>query len=192
MASRACPRPESEVGNARGTPAQPEIPRASPGRTCLMPRCLPNRNAYLIVTSTTCVHTGDGVSLATRAFPQLEARLALDSCTLMSDHRGEQRPAEAKPEETKQCRICLDGEDPELGRLIRPCLCKGSISVCFCCISLGMVPDLQFPCAVCPCEMSTAVAKHLQLPECVLRLSAMRISLPFCPYSRYGHCDEPE
>ncbi|KAJ3475960.1 hypothetical protein NLI96_g11486 [Meripilus lineatus] len=30
--------------------------------------------------------------------------------------------------EEKQCRICLDGEDPDLGRLIRPCLCKGSIS----------------------------------------------------------------
>ncbi|THV07703.1 hypothetical protein K435DRAFT_848112 [Dendrothele bispora CBS 962.96] len=33
-------------------------------------------------------------------------------------------------EPEKQCRICLDGVDaePELGRLIRPCLCKGSIS----------------------------------------------------------------
>ncbi|KAI0669787.1 hypothetical protein C8Q78DRAFT_1037825 [Trametes maxima] len=31
-------------------------------------------------------------------------------------------------EDSKQCRICLDGEDPTLGRLIRPCLCKGSIS----------------------------------------------------------------
>ncbi|KAK7468816.1 hypothetical protein VKT23_003316 [Stygiomarasmius scandens] len=33
-------------------------------------------------------------------------------------------------ETEKQCRICLDGVDaePELGRLIRPCLCKGSIS----------------------------------------------------------------
>ncbi|TFK77171.1 hypothetical protein BDN72DRAFT_830335 [Pluteus cervinus] len=32
--------------------------------------------------------------------------------------------------EEKQCRICLDGTDsePQLGRLIRPCLCKGSIS----------------------------------------------------------------
>ena len=29
-----------------------------------------------------------------------------------------------------QCRICFDGPDQELGRLIRPCLCKGSISVC--------------------------------------------------------------
>ncbi|KAH9898290.1 zf-C3HC4-domain-containing protein [Cubamyces lactineus] len=33
-----------------------------------------------------------------------------------------------EPEDSKQCRICLDGEDPDLGRLIRPCLCKGSIS----------------------------------------------------------------
>lgn len=34
--------------------------------------------------------------------------------------------------EERQCRICLDGVDaePELGRLIRPCLCRGSISVC--------------------------------------------------------------
>lgn len=33
--------------------------------------------------------------------------------------------------EEKQCRICLDGADaePQLGKLIRPCLCKGSISV---------------------------------------------------------------
>ncbi len=34
--------------------------------------------------------------------------------------------------EEKQCRICLDGLDAvqELGRLIKPCLCRGSISVC--------------------------------------------------------------
>ncbi|TCD69901.1 hypothetical protein EIP91_005725 [Steccherinum ochraceum] len=36
-------------------------------------------------------------------------------------------PSTPSPEE-KQCRICLDGEDQELGRLIRPCLCKGSMS----------------------------------------------------------------
>lgn len=31
----------------------------------------------------------------------------------------------------KQCRICLDGvtAEPELGRLISPCYCKGSIRV---------------------------------------------------------------
>ncbi|EKM61130.1 uncharacterized protein PHACADRAFT_85016 [Phanerochaete carnosa HHB-10118-sp] len=33
-----------------------------------------------------------------------------------------------RAEDAPQCRICLDGEDPELGRLIRPCLCKGSVS----------------------------------------------------------------
>ena len=34
-------------------------------------------------------------------------------------------------DQEKQCRICLDGVEVEreLGRLIRPCLCKGSISV---------------------------------------------------------------
>lgn len=33
-------------------------------------------------------------------------------------------------QEEKQCRICLDGSEAEheMGRLIRPCLCKGSIS----------------------------------------------------------------
>ncbi|KAI0815068.1 zf-C3HC4-domain-containing protein [Irpex lacteus] len=39
---------------------------------------------------------------------------------------SEQRPQ--TPSDERQCRICLDGEDPELGRLIRPCLCKGSVS----------------------------------------------------------------
>lgn len=35
--------------------------------------------------------------------------------------------------EEKQCRICLDGSEAEhaMGKLIRPCLCKGSISVRF-------------------------------------------------------------
>lgn len=32
-------------------------------------------------------------------------------------------------EQEKQCRICFDGEDDSLGRLIRPCLCRGSITV---------------------------------------------------------------
>ncbi|KAK1233012.1 hypothetical protein PQX77_003814 [Marasmius sp. AFHP31] len=37
---------------------------------------------------------------------------------------------EAPTIEEKQCRICLDGveAEQEMGRLIRPCLCKGSIS----------------------------------------------------------------
>lgn len=39
----------------------------------------------------------------------------------------EERPSTPQ-QDLPQCRICLDGEDPELGRLIRPCLCKGSVS----------------------------------------------------------------
>ncbi|KAI0094801.1 zf-C3HC4-domain-containing protein [Irpex rosettiformis] len=44
---------------------------------------------------------------------------------------GEQTNSEQRPDtpsEERQCRICLDGEDPDLGRLIRPCLCKGTVS----------------------------------------------------------------
>jgi len=39
-------------------------------------------------------------------------------------------PPEEPPPEEKQCRICLAGVDevPELGRLFRPCMCKGSIA----------------------------------------------------------------
>ncbi|KIM75411.1 hypothetical protein PILCRDRAFT_827334 [Piloderma croceum F 1598] len=38
------------------------------------------------------------------------------------------QPETAPPVEEKQCRICLDGPDTTLGRLIRPCLCKGSMT----------------------------------------------------------------
>jgi len=41
-------------------------------------------------------------------------------------------PAAADTDEQQhqpQCRICLDGPDPDLGRLIRPCLCSGTVSV---------------------------------------------------------------
>lgn len=44
------------------------------------------------------------------------------------DTRHDETPLPQDNDEP-QCRICLDGEDPELGRLIRPCLCKGSVSV---------------------------------------------------------------
>ena len=44
-------------------------------------------------------------------------------------HTDDTQHASDEAEDSPQCRICLDGEDPELGRLIRPCLCKGSVSV---------------------------------------------------------------
>ncbi|KAG2350283.1 hypothetical protein BDR05DRAFT_921080 [Suillus weaverae] len=41
------------------------------------------------------------------------------------EDKTDQDPA---PEQEKQCRICFEGEDESLGRLIRPCLCRGTIS----------------------------------------------------------------
>jgi len=46
------------------------------------------------------------------------------------DDANEESTGNAPSNGLPQCRICLDGPDQELGRLIRPCLCKGSISVC--------------------------------------------------------------
>ena len=43
----------------------------------------------------------------------------IHTLTLMADNSASE----------KQCRICLDGEDPLLGRLICPCRCSGSIAV---------------------------------------------------------------
>jgi RING-variant domain len=37
--------------------------------------------------------------------------------------------AASRHTDMRQCRICLGGPDEELGRLIKPCLCKGSIKV---------------------------------------------------------------
>ena len=145
-----------------------------------MPRCVEVADSCSSPSTTSL-----GVSL-------LEARLALYSCTLMPDHRVEgDVPTETKPEDSKQCRICLDGEDPELGRLIRPCLCKGSISVCSCWLCTCIL-NLPLACAVCSRKMPTALAQYFQLSERLLHMSAMWLSLPFCSYSRYGYCNEPK
>jgi len=66
--------------------------------------------------------------------------------------------------EEKQCRICLDGSEAEhaMGKLIRPCLCKGSISVRFFHMDTRKpFLNLTFGCKVCPCEMSSEMEKYL-------------------------------
>ncbi|KAH9064140.1 hypothetical protein EDB87DRAFT_1377055 [Lactarius vividus] len=40
---------------------------------------------------------------------------------------GKQVPNDDQ-QDRPQCRICFDGPDPSLGRLIRPCLCSGTVS----------------------------------------------------------------
>ncbi|CAG8744382.1 16979_t:CDS:2, partial [Acaulospora colombiana] len=47
----------------------------------------------------------------------------------MAEPQNDTSPKEEGRQDTRQCRICLAGveEEPELGRLIKPCRCKGSI-----------------------------------------------------------------
>lgn len=77
-----------------------------------------------------------------------------------------------------QCRICFDGPDQDLGRLIRPCLCKGSISV-------GLRPNydqLQAICHLplaCPYQVLAEVEGNLRLDERVLALPPMSLPLSF-------------
>ncbi|KAF8971408.1 hypothetical protein BDZ97DRAFT_1753228 [Flammula alnicola] len=59
-------------------------------------------------------------------------------------------------EQEKQCRICLDGveAEKELGRLIRPCLCKGSISY----VHLGCLQKWR--------NVSASKSAFFQCPQC--------------------------
>lgn len=61
---------------------------------------------------------------------ELSIRRTLVS-TLMTEPASGTNTQPEQREDTRQCRICLGGveEEPELGRLIRPCRCKGSIRV---------------------------------------------------------------
>ena len=67
----------------------------------------------------------------------------------------------------KQCRICFEGSnaEPELGRLIRPCLCKGSISV-----SDGLVYSRRelSPWVGCAYQVSPTVEKYVAVKKCFL------------------------
>lgn len=88
--------------------------------------------------SQSCSHRRGGRPLLYIPFSCLAPRILQN--ILLLDMSSDNEPSaadnashvDAEPETTKQCRICFDGEDsvPELGRLIRPCLCKGSMSVC--------------------------------------------------------------
>lgn len=69
-------------------------------------------------------HTGRHTRKRPRSVPEVR----------MSSHQRKQPAAAADTDEQEQqqqpqCRICLDGPDPDLGRLIRPCLCSGTVSV---------------------------------------------------------------
>lgn len=80
-----------------------------------------------------------------------------------------------------QCRICFDGPDQELGRLIKPCLCKGSISV-------GLRVDRHQSKAAHSLSPSllarsrqvlAEVENYLRLDERILGLPSVPLPLPF-------------
>jgi hypothetical protein len=91
--------------------------------------------------------------------------------------------ADATPVEEKQCRICLDSEVEELGRLIRPCLCKGSISVSHTSNqAITAVTHKHFTSQVRAREVPTAMEKFIPVFERLLFVPTMSLPLPFCPY----------
>ncbi len=95
--------------------------------------------------------------------------------------------------EEKQCRICLDGVDaePELGRLIRPCLCRGSISVCYChlvCTQMSR-PDTRL---VRPRQMPAAMEKYVLFKNRILLLPTMSLSIPIRENTGTGPCYQPK
>ena len=80
-----------------------------------------------------------------------------------------------------QCRICFDGPDQELGRLIRPCLCKGSISVSLPqdCHHSQAVHHLSPVSLARSRQMLAEVENRLRLDERILGLPSMSLPLPF-------------
>lgn len=83
--------------------------------------------------------------------------------------------------EEKQCRICFEGDDPELGRLIRPCLCKGTISVSVLHDSQGCLRRLHI--------ISSAFHQHVHL-KCLQRwrnTSTSRSAFYSCPQCGYKY-----
>jgi len=91
-------------------------------------------------------------------------------------------------EQEKQCRICLDGVEAEneLGRLIRPCLCKGSISVSIDDDQLVISP-LIF--TVCSRQMPEQMAQDVLVGQCILCVSTVSLPVSICkdPNIRIGH-----
>lgn len=94
-------------------------------------------------------------------------------------------------EDAKQCRICFEGEDPQLGRLIRPCLCKGSISVGSAVTQCVSSASHATPDIACARQVSSAVAEHRSQPERLLLVSTVRVQVSLRPHSSSGDRHEP-
>lgn len=143
----------------------------------------------------------------------------------MSSHQRKQPAAAADTDEQEQeqhpqCRICLDGPDPDLGRLIRPCLCSGTVSVSAgnapffpplltqCTQTLTLANRITYPHRIAICSLSlskktpafriartrrlsSALEKYFFKYLLLLCLSTMPLPLPLCPYQDSRPCYQP-
>jgi hypothetical protein len=90
----------------------------------------------------------------------------------------------------KQCRICLDGlaAEGELGRLIRPCLCKGSISVSSKPrINVLMLTSVDIVRAY---QVSSDVENDSCIQQCLLLVPAMPLQVPVHSHSSRRNCHQ--
>jgi E3 ubiquitin-protein ligase DOA10 len=85
-------------------------------------------------------------------------------------------------EQEKQCRICLDGMEAEneLGRLIRPCLCKGSISVRWMAIIILWNFEAYTFSTVCSCRMPQQMAQDILVEQRLLCVSTVPLQVSVC------------
>lgn len=69
---------------------------------------------------------------STSAIPPPKATTLPTAAPGQADDSNQPDPAKVDTnDEEKTCRICFEGEDPELGRLFTPCRCKGTVRCLF-------------------------------------------------------------
>ena len=107
----------------------------------------------------------------------------------MSHHPAAAVDTDEQQQQQPQCRICLDGPDPDLGRLIRPCLCSGTVSVrqAFPTVPARTNPlteslSLKHIRIVRAPRVPPALEEYLCQYLCIFCLSAMPLPLPLFPY----------
>jgi hypothetical protein len=107
----------------------------------------------------------------------------------MSHHPAAAVDTDEQQQQQPQCRICLDGPDPDLGRLIRPCLCSGTVSVrqAFPTVPARTNPlteslSLKHIRIVRAPRVPPALEEYVSQYLCIFCLSAMPLPLPLCPY----------
>ncbi|KAF9165864.1 hypothetical protein DFQ26_009234 [Actinomortierella ambigua] len=114
--------------------------------------------------------------------------LELENLGLESHFAAQSRPSASSrpPAEERQCRICLGGPDEtDLGRLISPCMCKGSMKYVHVeCLNEWRARspkrESHYKCDTCKYEFSfrrTSFAKYLSHPATLFILTILAFAL---------------